>query len=174
MKWKINRKNRRVQTLPHVCISVYIARGVLIYRRRLTPLWRSDPPRTSLKSRIAPQNCCKNNNQWKMLIQLCIRSTKVTAHEIGWTPTRNFGTIWFIRSLYWFFRTDPLCQSRSPPGNPARVLSYIVHIKIGNNSNGQFVNANIKAIASFDFTRDLSLSIYIYIYLRMHPLGNML
>ena len=63
----------------------------------------SDPPRTSLKSRIAPQNCCKNNNQWKMLIQLCIRSTKVTAHEIGWTPTRNFGTIWFIRSLYWFF-----------------------------------------------------------------------
>ena len=103
MKWKINRKNRRVQTLPHVCISVYIARGVFIYRRRLTPLWRSDPPRTSLKSRIAPQNCCTNNNQWKMLIQRCIRSTKVTAHEIGWTPTRNFGTIWFIRSLYWFF-----------------------------------------------------------------------
>ena len=63
----------------------------------------SDPPRTSLKSRIAPQNCCTNNNQWKMLIQRCIRSTKVTAHEIGWTPTRNFGTIWFIRSLYWFF-----------------------------------------------------------------------
>ena len=43
MKWKINEKNRRVQTLPHVCISVYIARGVLIYRRRLTPARRVWP-----------------------------------------------------------------------------------------------------------------------------------
>ena len=113
MKWKINRKNRRVQTLPHVFISVYIARGVLIYRRRLTPLKGSDPPRTSLKSRIAPQNCCTNNNQWKMLIQLCIRSTKVTADEIGWTPIRNFGTMWFIRSRYWFF--GPIRYSSPAP-----------------------------------------------------------
>ena len=115
MKWKINRKNRRVQTLPHVCI--------LPGECSFTDVdWHhcegSDLPRTSLKSRIAPQNCCTNNNQWKMLIQRCIRSTKVTAHEIGWTPTRNFGTIWFIRSLYWFF-------------GPIRYASPAPHLIIG-------------------------------------------
>ena len=82
----------------------------------------SDPPRTSLKSRIAPQNCCTNNNQWKMLIQLCIRSTKVTADEIGWTPIRNFGTMWFIRSRYWFF--GPIRYSSPAP----HLITHILHV----------------------------------------------
>ena len=85
----------------------------------------SDPPRTSLKSRIAPQNCCTNNNQWKMLIQLCIRSTKVTADEIGWTPIRNFGTMWFIRSRYWFF--GPIRYSSPAPHLMNRKGLYDCH-----------------------------------------------